>query len=77
MSPFSFYRDDQGYFMNINKGSKKNLGQVLDVKLEFASSENWQMRLLQAFEMLMEGNDASSLTKGVYPVEWERKRKEE
>lgn len=50
--------------MNTNKGSKKNMDQVPDVKLEFASSENWQMRLLQAFEMLMEGNDVFSLTKG-------------
>ena len=49
--------------MNTNKGSKKNMDQALDVCLEFMSSENWQMRLSQAFEMLVEGNDASSLTK--------------
>ena len=39
------------------------MDQALDVCLEFMSSENWQMRLSQAFEMLVEGNDASSLTK--------------
>ncbi len=50
--------------MNTNNGSKKNMDQVLDVKLEFASSENWQMRLLQAFEMLIEDNSSSGLTKG-------------
>ncbi len=49
--------------MNTNKGSKKNMDLTLKVSLEFVSSENWQMRLLQAFEMLMDGNDASSLTK--------------
>lgn len=37
---------------------------VLDVKLEFVFSEGWQTRLLQAFEMLVGGNDAPSLTKG-------------
>lgn len=50
--------------MNTNKRSKKNMDQALDVKLEFASSENWQMRLLQAFEMLMEDNGSFGLTKG-------------
>ncbi len=50
--------------MNTKKGSKGNMDQTLNVCLEFVSSENWQMRLVQAFEMLMEGNDALSLTKG-------------
>ncbi len=49
--------------MNANKGSKKNKDQVLDVCLEFVASENWQMRLLQAFKMLIEDNDPSVLTK--------------
>jgi len=50
--------------MNTNNGSKKNMTQTLDVCLGFVPMENWQMRLLKAFEMLMEDNDSSGLTKG-------------
>ncbi len=63
------------YFMNANKGSKKNMDQALDVCLELVSSENSHMRLLQAFEMLMEDNGSSGLTKGVLALELGHKKK--
>lgn len=65
----------KGYFMNANKGSKKNMDQALDVCLEFVSSENSHMRLLQAFDMLMEDNGSSGLTKGVLAVKLGHKKK--
>ncbi len=49
---------------NNNKGSKKNMDLTLNVCLEFVSSENSHMRLLKAFEMLIEDNGSSRLTKG-------------
>lgn len=68
----------KGYFMNNNnKGSKKNMDQALNVSLEFVSSENGQMRLLQAFEMLIEDNGSSGLTKKVWHLESGHKRKKE
>jgi len=61
--------------MNANKGSKKNMDQALDVCLEFVSSENWQMRLLQAFEMLIEDNGSFGLTKEVWALKLGHKKK--
>ncbi len=73
----SYYRDDEGYSVNASKGSKKNMDQGLDVSLEFVSSENWQMRLLQAFEMLFEDKGSCNLTKKVRALELGHKGKEE
>ena len=63
--------------MNKNKDPKKNMNRTLDVSLEFVSSENWQMRLLKAFEMLLEGENSSSLTRQARMLQLgHRKRKE-
>lgn len=63
--------------MNANKDSKKNMDQGSDVSLEFVSSENWQIRLLQAFEMLLEDKGSRNLTKEVRALELGHKGKEE
>ena len=63
--------------MHPNKGSKENMGQTLEVCLEFVPSKNWQRRLLQAFEMLIEDKDPRNLTKEVWALKLGHKRREE
>ncbi len=63
--------------MHPNKGSKKDMDQILEVCLEFVPSKDGQRRLLQAFEMLLEGKNSSNLTRQGRVLDLNhRKRKE-
>lgn len=63
--------------MNTNKGFKENMGQTLEICLEFVPSKDGQRRLLQAFEMLLEDKDSCSLTRQTRMLELSHKKKKE
>lgn len=63
--------------MQSNKNSKQNMGQILEVCLEFVPSKDGQRRLLQAFEMLLEDKDSCNLTRQARMLELNHKNKEE
>ena len=63
--------------MNTNKGSKENMGQTLEICLEFVPSKDGQRRLLQAFDMILEEKESCNLTRQARMLELKHKKKRE